>query len=210
MAIAVDATSSGQITSAGTTLTISHTCTGSDLVLVVSVITSAGSDPSSVTYNSVAMTKAVGDTTTTSIWYLANPATGANNVVVTHGSSVKMGAGCISFTGANTSAPIGVTGTATATDTNPTKTVTTIYRNSYLLDATFVNGNPTTTPDGSQTLFCDLYNTGDNYRQEASRKQIITAGSATMQYTLNTSALWRMSVAEIREKLTFIPQITII
>jgi hypothetical protein len=57
------------------------------VVMVAGVNGSPGSDPTSITYAGVSLTKQTGsnpDTTIKlSVWYLANPATGANNLVIT-------------------------------------------------------------------------------------------------------------------------------
>lgn len=91
--ITLDATSSGTITS-GTTVTFSHTCTGTNLVLAVYAVSRAGAAnyPSSITYNAVSMTEDTSSrnnqaNSSGSWWYLVNPATGANNIVVTYGST---------------------------------------------------------------------------------------------------------------------------
>lgn len=202
MAIAIDTTSNAQEASGATSKTFSHTCSGSNRVLVVSVIASATGDPSGVTYNSVALTKAVSSNTpfNTSIWYLANPATGANNIVVSFGSSTKFGVGAISLTGCNTDSPLGITGSSEESfgDTRAIVTVTSQKNNSYLIDAMAVNGNPTVTLGGSQTSIVSQHNAGDNYREHASYKAATTAGSFDMEYTWTGNAPWQMCVAEIR------------
>lgn len=92
MAISVDATSNG--TATDTTLTVSHTCTGTKLVLFVAVQVlspSGGGGTQSVTYNGVSMTQIKkqiapnGDVT--SIFGLLNPDTGAHNIVLTNDDS---------------------------------------------------------------------------------------------------------------------------
>lgn len=103
MAIAFDAAVAAQTDS--TDPTWSHTCTGSNGLLVVTG--DAAADYTSITYNSVALTKAVtvtsALTTRIQIWYLLNPSTGANTIVVTGGngrcqSSSYTGVGSIDAT----------------------------------------------------------------------------------------------------------------
>lgn len=85
-----DATTPFQCGSAGvSTFSFSHTCTGSELLLIVDVgIRQGGSTKSvtSVTYNGVALTKlGIADNATVvrvSRWYLIAPATGSHSVVV--------------------------------------------------------------------------------------------------------------------------------
>lgn len=89
MAIAFDTTSSVDESYTGSTITLSHTVTGSDPVLIVGVNPDTSAAVTSMTYNGVAMTKqngyAVTGSTTQRIemWYLQNPATGVNDIVVT-------------------------------------------------------------------------------------------------------------------------------
>lgn len=137
MAIAFDAAAQGQ--AIATSLTYSHTCTGSNLTLVVSVysvVTSAGI--SGVTYNGVSMSSAVAEQSSgnqrASMWYLANPATGANNIVVTGGAAVLfIESTSVSLTGTNSS-PLGGTNFGHFTGTHPSTTVTTVANNSWLVD----------------------------------------------------------------------------
>jgi len=89
MAIAFDATTDGGNTTA-TSLTYSHTCTGSNRILFVSVIGAIGSDNvTGATYAGAAMTLVdkQASARSTYLFYLIAPATGANNVVVSAGSS---------------------------------------------------------------------------------------------------------------------------
>src|SRR5688500_5561977 len=97
MAIAFDAADAEEWneSGAGDTLTKAHTCTGSDLILFIGFATYNGTlvttHASTVpTYNGVAMTKIgnglssnlEGNFQATEMWYLDDPATGANNIVV--------------------------------------------------------------------------------------------------------------------------------
>lgn len=107
MAIAFDAASGGTGFVVNS-VTWSHTCTGSNLILLVSTsyFENAADSPSGVTYNSVAMTKALDYQsssldTTHSLWFLYAPATGAHNVVVTFPTNRNNIACCsASYTGA--------------------------------------------------------------------------------------------------------------
>lgn len=98
MAIVFDAPSSATFTTV-TSSTHAHTCTGTELVLFVHVTIngSATNRVSGITYGGAAMTKiadgteAVG-TISSSVWYLYDPATGANDIVVTMTSNSN---GCV-------------------------------------------------------------------------------------------------------------------
>lgn len=123
MAIAFDASSN---TASGTSpRTWSHTCTGSDRVLVVGTFGSTA-DPTSVTYGGVALTKygtgiSVGDAYHLSMWYLLNPASGANDIVVTAGANV--GGIAMSYTGVLDAVDSYASGQSGATPIDGTTTV---------------------------------------------------------------------------------------
>ena len=84
----------------------SHTCTGSDLYLIVAVSMDVnnGESVTGVTYNSISMTKLVdithsGNRIYSSLWGLVNPATGSNTVLVsTTFSGAGKSGGAASFT----------------------------------------------------------------------------------------------------------------
>lgn len=124
VAIEFDATATGSVTG-NTTLTYAHTVgTIDNTYLLVGVSATGGTDPSGVTYNSVAMTKITSgssnSTVNVSIWGLAAPTTGANNIVVTFAGSVDMVGGSVSYhkaeqaeaTSTFFNTEIGTTGTA--------------------------------------------------------------------------------------------------
>ena len=105
MAIAFDVATDGGSTT-GTSLTFSHTCTGSDLVLFVGILSAVGADNvTGVTYSGVAMTRVEirNEATPNRVNYLymlVGPATGANNVVISSGSSQFIAGVAASYTGA--------------------------------------------------------------------------------------------------------------
>ena len=126
-AVAFDATANGKVSGAASSLTFSHTCTGSNLALGVGAGSAIStSDPTGVTYNAVAMTKQHSDPLTTdsdncTIWSLLSPATGANNVVITYSGSGDIQGGSVSATGVG--AITGPTG-AHGSSNSPSVTVT--------------------------------------------------------------------------------------
>lgn len=121
MAIAYDATASGS-TVFGTSATWSHTCTGSDRVLYVAA--SAGVTITGITYNGVSLTILAGSGTGAVLARLVAPATGANNVVVSTGSSEEIAGVSASYTGVDQTTPDENTTSATTGDENPTINVT--------------------------------------------------------------------------------------
>ena len=118
MAIAFDSTANG-LQGSTTTLTYSHVCTGSNLILFVSV-TTVSTNISGVTYNGTGMTllSNVNNGAKNYLFYLINPSTGANNIVVSAGGSTLIMSSSASYTGANQSSqPDAFLGTASNTET---------------------------------------------------------------------------------------------
>ncbi|HSX15669.1 MAG TPA: hypothetical protein VLF40_02675 [Candidatus Saccharimonadales bacterium] len=113
---AVGPSSAGARVASGTSLTWSHTCSGTARLLIVGVVLSTNTTVSNVKYNGVTMTQVsagsvqsggTGGTGSAQLYYLTNPALGANNVVVTSGASGQIIAGSTSFTNVNQASPIG-------------------------------------------------------------------------------------------------------
>jgi hypothetical protein len=106
-AIAIDATSQGYANA--TSLTFSHTTTGSDRLLMVQLWTfPSGDTVSGITYNSTSLTKKGTRSADaggyTNQWSLVAPATGANNIVVSMSSS-QMFVTAASYTGVDQTTP---------------------------------------------------------------------------------------------------------
>jgi hypothetical protein len=101
------ATDGGNNANLTNSLTYAHTCSGSDRLLVVVVVgdVHAGADDvTGVTYSGVSMTAGPKLTTLTSgryfyTFYLLNPASGANNVVVSSATAHYLLSGAASYTG---------------------------------------------------------------------------------------------------------------
>ena len=142
MAIAFDAKAEANTT--GTSLTFSHTCTGSNLLLVVNAYTNAGDVVTGITYAGVAMTLARKEklidpnTAFLNVYTLVAPATGANNVIISCSSSGTIFGASASYTDCAQSGQPEATATASnsagAGETFEV-TVTTVNNNSWLVIA---------------------------------------------------------------------------
>ena len=191
--IAFDAVSSGQVN--GTSLTFNHTVSGSNTVLTVSNGSTRNTSP--CTYNGVTMSEATEESDGSGKahqFYLGNPTTGTNSVVITLGSSGNIGAGAVSFSGANSSSPLDNQVQATAVSNGTlTMTMTTNYANSFLVDVVHKQADPT--PDGTQTL---RWNVIQSDYFEGSTKATTTAGSYSMVWT-GSVGTWGGSTLAIRE-----------
>lgn len=165
MAFGVESTNGGSKDgfSPGTTLTISHTVTAANLLLVgVGVgFDDVGTDPltvlTGVTYNGVAMTAVSGsDSDDNSFegcrWYsLASPATGTHDVVITvNNNDAQIGVGIIGFTDANTT--LKTPSVATNTTANPSVTVVDTASGDIVVSALATDGSSGATTAGG-TVF---------------------------------------------------------
>lgn len=147
MAIAHDATTVAGNNLTATTASWNHTvAAGGVLFVVVSSrnSTDANRPVSGVTFDGVALSRAIHlqDNATdlgVEIWYIANPATGtAKQITVTMtGTGNLWSAAASSFTGVNTTNPIGATQTASATGTSVSLSLTPSYSNSWIIDSVY-------------------------------------------------------------------------
>lgn len=163
---------------------------------------------SSVTYNSVALTSAIViqyDNTSdgAALYYLLNPATGSNNLVITFtgGSGTNnraIEAGCTSFVGNDTVSPIGVTNSAKfdtgAGDTTPSVTLAGTSSGNIIMDAMATGSGFSST---GQTLNWSINQNVLTAGGNAASSRAAAGGSVTMSYTV-VQDYWGIVAAEIK------------
>lgn len=212
MSLAVDAISnSGDLTSVSSA-TWSHTCAGSNLILVVGANargqkSNTNTTVTGVTYNGVALTKIRGDTSDSGdtfrgrseLWYLIAPATGTHSIVVTYTGSVEAtGCGAVSFTGAMQSAGAidSHNGAVANTDTTPSVAVTVVAENCYLVD-TIYSRSDTLVKDASQTTIMAIASNGGGDDSAMTYKVSPGTGVQVMAWTSGAeeSALSAVAIA---------------
>jgi len=193
---------------ASTTITISFANTAGDLLIVPESFwqTNSGTgNITGITYNGVALTRAVDQTVNTGIgppyglrsqiWYLIAPATGTNNLVITITSIVEILAvrtGLLTLAGADQTTPLDQTGTNTGTSSTLTSSVTTTANGEYIVDAVANFSGNDITKDGTQTVIMDFTSLGTS--GGGSYFAQTSAGAKTMQWTSPGSDPW-VSVA---------------
>lgn len=197
-AIAFDASSISTYTDLGATYNWPHTVTGTDPILLVYVGWSVAGDAttvSSVSYNSVALTRIAGSSGSTSgrqgeYWYLLCPASGSHSISVTLSTAVDFqNSGAISLTGANA---IGASSGAGGTASSASNSLTTTAANSYVVDGVIVRGSGAigalSATGANQTKRFANDNASAILQGDGSTKTTTTAGSYTSTWTWDGSA----------------------
>ncbi|MDR3642147.1 MAG: fibronectin type III domain-containing protein [Candidatus Doudnabacteria bacterium] len=188
-------------------LTYSFTNTAGTLLIVCATAGDPSQSISGITYGSAAMSLVAGvrshDGTTgaySSLWYLLNPATGANSVVVTKSGSAAGGeiiSGAVSFTGNDSANPIAQSvSNHGASGTSATVAASGTTAGNMLVDCA-TNGSPI--GSSSQTLNFKTNTDSSEYgNNAASSYAATTGGSVTMGYTGNSNDGWGIVAAEIK------------
>ncbi len=203
MAVAFDA-SGGSTVANASSLTYSHTCTGSNLTLYVSAVSGAASRPvSGITYNSVAMTLVTSTSDANGnqfyLYALISPSTGANNVVVSvSGGTVPISSQSASFTGTNQSNISTVKGTSGGNNTGTgSQSLTSTVDNSAMFAAVFAATSEILTAGSGTTKI--LYTAGSNADglciYDSSPLLITPSGSKTLNWAFGASTPKWMSIA---------------
>lgn len=207
MAVAFDAvgpSSAGQSATATTTTSWSHTCTGSNRLLVVGV--AVGANPStgittSATYNSVAMTSIGTQQSGTGsafgyiqMFSLVAPATGANTVAVTTSATVDaLSAGSVSFTGVSQTTPLGTPVTAAGSSITPAATVTGTTAGNMVIDAACCGSAFSA---DTQTLQWRRNTNGNTGAGNGVQTTAAAGGSVAMSHTA-TADIWGVIAVEV-------------
>ena len=198
--VAVDATSSGQNTTPTSGITISHTTSGLDRLMLVGVSISPNNHEgvSSITYDSIALTK-VGSVDNsrsgyndarTEIWRLVAPATGTHNVVITFNQTLSLGAnaGVMTFTGVDQATPLGAFGSNEGDDYNQIN-VTVSSAADELVFGVLSNEYNSVTSDAGQTERWNIRQTivpGDPFNGVGGTKA--GAASVMLKWSLSSSS----------------------
>lgn len=193
MAIAFDATTQADKTAA-TSWTLAHTVTGSNPVLLVGINdqTDATDSVTGVTYNGVAMTRvalvqnATNTQTNLYVYFLPNPATGANNVVVSFSGSRSGQVRAASYTGAANSQPEASNTANNANSSALSCAVTTLTDNAWVIG--FFVASLDGGAAGSGTT---LRGTNDRAAlYESSSNPITPTALTTLNFTATANPAW--------------------
>lgn len=198
-----DAASGSGYQAAASTYNWSHTCTGSNLYLVVGVsMLSLAQTVSGITYNSVAMTflgaqNSVTGAARVELWGLANPSTGANTIAVTLTGAIASGANASSYTGVHQTVSTEAFSSAQATNVgaaDATVNITTVADLDYCVDAVATDDTAITVGTG-QIQTGNITGAGGSAAMSYEGAET-PAGTFTMSWT-NVAALATWSIATI-------------
>lgn len=200
LSIALDATSKG--TATGTSpLTWSHTCTGSNLILIFGGVV-GGSSPtiSTPTYNSVSMTLAgsqeSNSTGITGLYYLLGPSTGSHTVSVAFGGTFPAcQAGVVSWSGVKQTGQPDATAGNTGTSANPSLTVTTVADNSWVAGVVMITNNTPTAGLTSRQALTSGGSFSVHGNLEDTNGVVHPAGNQTVNWTAGSTSIWAASAA---------------
>lgn len=183
MAISFDASSSG-FTNSGTSVTFSHTCSGTNKILFVGVMVASSTTISSVFYGGLPMTSINRSSggQQCALYYLLNPPGGSNNVVVTIGSTSYCYCASLSYTGVlQTSQPDANNTNFSAATTSLTTSVTTVADNAWavLLARNDTDGNTSagigsTLRVGGGSGLVQMYDSGSRKSPAGSLSMVVT------------------------------------
>lgn len=199
MAIAFDATTDpGTHVGAGSSQTVAFTCTGTNRYLLVAVVLQGSQTCTGVTYNGVAMTQiqsistaAIAAGETCYIFGLANPASGANNILASYSGAATNLVGASSFTGVKQTTTPEASNTNSGNSSAATVAVTTLTNNAWLIGFARQAGGTATA--GTNTT---LRQTADTDMMDTNGPDT-PAGSFSLNWTPNTSKQWAALAASI-------------
>jgi hypothetical protein len=205
VAIAHDADSYTSVVGGTTSLTWAHTCTGSNLILLVGIYDYTAKSVTGVTYNGTALTLGnqtdyVGAVCFNYYYYWDTSAhgavpTGAHNIVVSFTGTANLYAGGVSFTGVHQTTPFRGTFAANGgNDQYPTVTISSATGD-MVVDFAVVDGEGSAaTPGASQTQNFGV----QAYQYEASSRKA-GAASVTMSWTNGASNYWSTQAVSLKQ-----------
>jgi hypothetical protein len=173
------------------------------LIVGVAINNTSRQTVSSVTYGGVSMTQVPGGTATqgtlarAELWYLTNPPTGANDVVVTFSANAISRAGAISFTGVNQATPLGTANGANNRTSTATVDVSSAT-NEVVVDVVAMESTSATISAGAnQNLGFDSDAGSTNIRAGGSYEA--GAGTVTMSWTISSSKDWAIVAVPLKD-----------
>lgn len=193
MAIAFDAFSTGKSNSTSS-LTVSHTCSGSDRILIVQTMCN-GAFTTGVTYNGTSMTLLLQDKdggaggSGTSVYYLLNPDSGTHDIVASLSTNYIV-LTAASYTGVyQSSFPDGSSKEDYPADNAATQsnTITPTEDDCWVVGGAFVNANAATTAGTGTTVRASDSNPAGGLGMGDNNADINPAASTTLNFASSSA-----------------------
>lgn len=210
-AVTYDTVSSASTSTSGaSSLTWSHTVTsaGSNRLLVVGVASDDNTPRtvSSVTYNGVNLTQVPGGTADNlarvDMWYLVNPATGANDVVVTLSGSTEFSAGATSWTGVDQTTPLGTASATAGHSSSVSLSGVSSAADEFVVDVVAIDSSSATiTSDVSQASRWERGGgeaTAGGLNVVGGQSTEAGAASVTMSWSVSATKDWAIAAVSIK------------
>jgi hypothetical protein len=200
---AFDAASSLNQTTATSPWSWSHTCTGSDLILLVGVSywwSSTPNEVTGITYNSVALTRVGGVTNTSSnrsmeLWRLVSPATGSHTISVSWTNSMVGVGGAQSWTGVHQTSPLGTFASGTGGGTTPSVDVSSATDEVVIDHLALENGVSTLNVGSGQTQRWQIL---ANPETDGGGSSEPGATTVTMSWSTDISIIWAIGGVSLK------------
>jgi len=208
MAIAYDSSAKGTTTTSS--LTFAHTCSGTNRILFVAARFYQTDKITGITYNGTAMTfinkrqDNAGNNCYIYLYYLLNPDTGTNNVVVSASANpnIQMCAASASYTGVAQSGQPDSQTNKSSTSSTMTVTTTVVASNCWLFGATsnFRATSASTGTTNRQQVAGDPFTISDS-------NGTVGTGSQSLVWTQSDSTISSQTIASFSPAVdTFTPQ----
>jgi hypothetical protein len=217
MPIAFDVSNKAGNNDGTSTLTFAHTCSGTNRILFVDVACNDSTNTcTGVTYNGVSMTQVPGSSilvvsTRHYLFYLINPAAGANNVVATmSNSTLWKTAVSASYTGVSQTGFPDASGTGSqASSPSFTESLTTVADNSWLVwafgNAQGTAGSNTTVRNQDALQFGNGFaDTNGAQTPPGSKSMNVTGSSSTWGGIMISIAPFLIPLPSVQNQ-TFVP-----
>jgi hypothetical protein len=214
VAVAFDAvgpSSAGQSATATTTLTWSHTCSGTNRYVLVGVSMGQNPDTSrtmSATFGGTSMTSLglvhSGGSTAglVQLFGLVNPAAGASTVTVTaSGTTDTLSGGSMSFTGVDQTTPVGTAVTASGTGTALSATVASTTTGNMVAGTACTGTSTGITAVGNTSRWVKNVN-GNTGAGNNAGETAAAGGSVSMTFTSGASDFWGVVAVEVKAAAT--------
>ena len=206
MAIAFDA-ATNTVSDTSATVTFNHTTSGTDRLLVVpcaSLNNGSLDAVTGVTYNGVSLTRLGSPLQVGAfnwiiyLYYLANPASGTNSVVVTRNTTTGEGYGAaISYTGVDQASPIGASTNASGVPGPITTTLSSTVDNAwFFVTNANADGSPSASTNSTARVNNNSLCTGFDFGPKT------PAGSLNMQQTFTGTRDWRSIMISLKPAAT--------